>query len=182
MEIDIACESFELQDPLRASFEERLRAIPTKLGAVTSIRVELKKTWVECKATAEMRIPGYTLTVRRSASEVALVIEQLVVGLTRLMRGAVWARDGVEATCRWCRGSRFVHVGEPHDRTETWEPLQLLRTSEGWRGHLEALVCRGCGHVEWFVTDPEQLPIGDAHSTTEVEARPRSPYRSPTGE
>lgn len=53
----------------------------------------------------------------------------------------------------------------------------MLRSAAGeWRGELEALVCRACGHVDWFVRDPNQLPIGD-RGVIEVATRKGEPYR-----
>jgi hypothetical protein len=44
-------------------------------------------------------------------------------------------------------------------------------------GLLELFVCRGCGLVEWYCNDPENLPIGPMYATELVDVRPASPYR-----
>jgi hypothetical protein len=44
------------------------------------------------------------------------------------------------------------------------------------RGMLEAYVCRACGYVEWYCTDPENIPIGPEYMTEEVDAG-SGPYR-----
>ena len=41
-------------------------------------------------------------------------------------------------------------------------------------GLLEALMCRGCGHVEWFVSDPGRISPKQDHVTV-VKAKPPEP-------
>jgi len=45
------------------------------------------------------------------------------------------------------------------------------------KGELEALFCRSCGKVDWFVKDPDEVPIGDEYGTELVEVEPGAPYR-----
>lgn len=44
-------------------------------------------------------------------------------------------------------------------------------------GALEAFVCKACGHVEWFATGAEDIPIGPEHRTELIELKGQSPYR-----
>jgi hypothetical protein len=34
-------------------------------------------------------------------------------------------------------------------------------------GLLQALICRGCGFLEWYTAKPEELPVGARHATRE---------------
>jgi hypothetical protein len=43
-------------------------------------------------------------------------------------------------------------------------------------GELEAFVCRSCGHVEWFASEPGQIPIGPGHRTQLISVG-EDPYR-----
>ncbi|MBA3822016.1 MAG: hypothetical protein H0X17_24235 [Deltaproteobacteria bacterium] len=46
-------------------------------------------------------------------------------------------------------------------------------------GQLEMYICKGCGFVEWYCTDPERIPIGPHFMTELVEygAPPTTPFR-----
>lgn len=55
--------------------------------------------------------------------------------------------------------------------------LQLELDPQIPAGELEALVCRSCGHVEWFADRPEAIPIGLEHRTELIEVKLENPYR-----
>jgi hypothetical protein len=44
-------------------------------------------------------------------------------------------------------------------------------------GLLEMYVCRKCGLVEWYCSDPEHIPIGPQFMTEAVDYSSESPYR-----
>lgn len=44
-------------------------------------------------------------------------------------------------------------------------------------GLLEMYVCRGCGYIEWYCSDPQTVPIGPQFMTELVEQSPDGPYR-----
>ena len=46
-----------------------------------------------------------------------------------------------------------------------------------WRGSLEVYVCRSCGFVEWYCSDPERIPIGPEYMTEEIDVGDTTPYR-----
>ena len=44
-------------------------------------------------------------------------------------------------------------------------------------GLLEMVVCRGCGYVEWFCLDPENIPVGPQYMTERITLEGTTPYR-----
>jgi hypothetical protein len=48
---------------------------------------------------------------------------------------------------------------------------------EHGRGQLETYVCRGCGFIEWYCTDPDDIPIGPHCMTDEITYATDAPYR-----
>jgi len=44
-------------------------------------------------------------------------------------------------------------------------------------GLLEVYVCRKCGFVEWYCSDPERIPIGPVYMTEDVDYESDTPYR-----
>ena len=44
-------------------------------------------------------------------------------------------------------------------------------------GYLEMYICRRCGLVEWYCSDPEHVPIGPQFMTEAVDYGSESPYR-----
>jgi hypothetical protein len=101
------------------------------------------------------------------------------------------------APCARCNGMRFVRAipreysGEYdslHPMTVTQEPRVegklFARTKNVYRpspdlgfGALEMYACLGCGFVEWYCQDPENIPIGPEHMTDVVDYTPDKPYR-----
>jgi len=67
-----------------------------------------------------------------------------------------------------------------HSSTVTADPRWVLGGRNPKRGHgvLRAFFCRSCGFTQWFVEDPETVPIGDDHRTEIVEGVKKSePFR-----
>lgn len=100
--------------------------------------------------------------------------------------------------CGRCNGTSFVRVLALRARLEEYKPLTPLALTFGEQllhpifgngeptsrimperriGHIEAYVCRGCGHTELYVPDADQLPIGPQHGTELFEVAGDSPYR-----
>jgi hypothetical protein len=44
-------------------------------------------------------------------------------------------------------------------------------------GRLEMFVCRGCGFVEWYCSDPASIPIGPHYMTEDIDYASAAPYR-----
>jgi hypothetical protein len=44
-------------------------------------------------------------------------------------------------------------------------------------GTLEAYVCVGCGYLEWYCQDPENIPIGPEYMTDAIDYASPTPYR-----
>jgi hypothetical protein len=44
-------------------------------------------------------------------------------------------------------------------------------------GTLETYACLGCGFVEWYCQDPENIPIGPEFMTEILDTAPQKPYR-----
>jgi hypothetical protein len=108
------------------------------------------------------------------------------------------------APCGKCRGTKIVRV-IPRDHTVRVTSTNYMKgvvlpmrltimptTTRGLlssheyadspepssgRGMLEAYVCRGCGFVEWYCSDPENIPIGPEFMTEELDAGDGGPYR-----
>jgi len=65
-----------------------------------------------------------------------------------------------------------------HPMTVTAEPRWVLwgRNPNHGHGILMQYVCRACGFTEWWVDDPEKIPIGEKYKTallnTESERKP----------
>jgi hypothetical protein len=44
-------------------------------------------------------------------------------------------------------------------------------------GRTEMFVCRGCGFVEWYIDQPETIPIGPHYMTEDIDYSSPGPYR-----
>jgi len=44
-------------------------------------------------------------------------------------------------------------------------------------GYLEMYICRGCGFVEWYCSDPENIPIGPQFMTEAIDYDAGGPFR-----
>ena len=44
-------------------------------------------------------------------------------------------------------------------------------------GYLEMYICRKCGIVEWYCSDPERVPIGPQFMTEAIDYSGEGPYR-----
>lgn len=104
--------------------------------------------------------------------------------------------------CNRCNGMRFIRV-VPRELTATGgdyvsaqaAPMTLtivpmvedpifasgknLQIPDPWngRGLLETYVCRSCGFVEWYCSNPESIPLGPEYMADDVNYETASPYR-----
>lgn len=44
-------------------------------------------------------------------------------------------------------------------------------------GVLEAYICKKCGFIEWYCQAPEEVPIGPAYMTEEIDTEGETPFR-----
>jgi hypothetical protein len=101
--------------------------------------------------------------------------------------------------CRACNGLRFVRAiprevapwvgNEEHQvtcpMTVTFGGVyelgsrRLIADPRRSFGQLEMYVCKGCGLVEWYCSDPERIPVGPHFMTEEIDhgAVAEGPYR-----
>jgi hypothetical protein len=98
--------------------------------------------------------------------------------------------------CERCNGLTFVrslpreYSGEydnPYPMTAAQSPTitnrffglgnSVNRADPRGHGVLEIYTCVGCGFVEWYCQDPDQIPIGPEHLSDLVDYSPESPYR-----
>ena len=105
--------------------------------------------------------------------------------------------------CTRCNGLRFVRV-VPREYTAernvekpgaVVEPMTLTQAplvEKNWilRGNtvhpprigggfgvLETYTCLGCGFVEWYCQNPDQIPIGPEYMSELIDHTPDAPYR-----
>lgn len=184
MSVEIETQGFELEAPDRDRIEKRFHELATRFGPIAPKVVLTKGSWLTVAWTAavEMTVVGWTVTAKRTSNDsLEAVLSELFLAATGLLREVAWQRDGVDHACRWCDGEEFIFVRHPADAIGDGggyaDPMRLVRVSHGdWRGDLETLVCRGCGHVEWFVKDANTLPI-DGKAIFVVKTRKPDPYR-----
>jgi ribosome-associated translation inhibitor RaiA len=186
MDVQITADKPELEASIRQLIEDRLRSLATGLGPFTSARFHLVKApWHSTSADYTLHVilkvpPSWTIEFKSSSYAALTCVDEAFVKLTGLIRRVIWERDGVPDPCRWCGGREFVFVPHPADQTESSDPspMRLVRVNGKWLGELEVLVCRGCGHVEWFVSNPQVLPVG-VQNIGAVNTRVESPFRGP---
>ena len=80
-------------------------------------------------------------------------------------------------TCPKCGGNEIIvahppefgHGSEEYPMTVTAQPRWVFdgRNPHYGIGEMAVLVCRACGFAEWYVKDPESIPIGK-HFKTEM--------------
>ncbi len=101
--------------------------------------------------------------------------------------------------CRACNGGDFVRV-IPREFTQRGQNTHLIAPMTATLaphfvkallfdnypgspdigqglGLLEMVVCRGCGYVEWFCLDPENIPVGPQYMTERITLEGTTPYR-----
>jgi len=44
-------------------------------------------------------------------------------------------------------------------------------------GYLELYICRKCGFIEWYCSDPSTIPLGPAYMTEAIDYESTEPYR-----
>lgn len=100
--------------------------------------------------------------------------------------------------CSKCNGLSFVRavprevspmVGNEYRQLASPMAVTFGGQHAGWLGGinadprrafglLEVYVCRGCGFVEWYCSDPEKIPIGPHFMTESLDyGAPAGPYR-----
>jgi len=184
MKLRIIAAGITVHDEVRQLIERRLNEHAARFGPFTVATITIEKggllelhSW---KVKAEIELPP-SWTVRPDGSAMGAIedaIEAMFIELTALLRHVTWSRDGVPKPCRWCGHETFIYVRHPTDADDTASgaPLRLVKVDGEWRGELEALVCRACGYVDWFVRDPQRLPVG-SRGIIEVTTRKADPYR-----
>jgi hypothetical protein len=101
------------------------------------------------------------------------------------------------APCGKCNGMRFIR-SIPRElaakgQREVASPMAVTYQHEvepGWmvdtplpidprksHGQLEMYICRRCGFIEWYCSDPEHIPIGPAYMTEAIDYDTPAPYR-----
>src|SRR5262245_45079608 len=161
-----------------------MKAIDSRFGPIASATITLTKgRWAEVAWTgrAEVALPtGWTIRPFGLAASLEHAPDRMFGEMTALIRHVTWVRDGVPKPCRWCAGETFIYVRHPADAIEpgdanrpTHKPMRLLGDAGG---ELEALVCRDCGHVDWFVADPQTLPASQ-DGVVLVTTRKDPPFR-----
>ena len=97
--------------------------------------------------------------------------------------------------CAKCNHTKLVRViprelaSDPVTAGASYGPMFAayeLRTRDGevapfhpraGFGVLEAYICKGCGYVEWYCQDPNEIPIGPEYMTEEIETDGSTPFR-----
>ncbi|MBX3129968.1 MAG: hypothetical protein KF718_24845 [Polyangiaceae bacterium] len=83
--------------------------------------------------------------------------------------------------CPKCECSSLLFLREIADATAAFGAgvgaWMLARLPDGTtRGHVQALICRGCGFTELYVYDPDSIPV-DGTVVTRVASPQTSPFR-----
>ena len=97
--------------------------------------------------------------------------------------------------CRACNGMSFIRAipreVAPGENAQVTSPMAVTigGQEQGWLGFgitadtrrafglLEMYVCRGCGYVEWYCSDPKSVPVGPQFMTELIEGEGDGPYR-----
>lgn len=85
--------------------------------------------------------------------------------------------------CPKCQGQSILLVRQIPDSTGLGGAQHIAvvqKSPDAWwertmAGRLEALVCRACGYTEFYVKDPQSIPV-DGKLVSEISPR-RDPYR-----
>jgi hypothetical protein len=101
------------------------------------------------------------------------------------------------APCRCCNGMSFIRAmprevapmleGGPQvtspmavtfgAQESGWLGMHITADTRRMFGLLEMYVCRACGYVEWYCSDPQNVPVGPQFMTDLVEQSDDGPYR-----
>ena len=93
------------------------------------------------------------------------------------------------APCRCCNGLSFIRA-IPREVAQVTSPMAVTIGAQEdgmWGftiasdprrafGLLEMYVCRACGYIEWYCSDPQNVPIGPQFMT-ELAEHDGGPYR-----
>jgi hypothetical protein len=80
----------------------------------------------------------------------------------------------------------YGELGERHEpmavteakQASFWSGNATNRPAPDQRiGELAQYVCRSCGYVQWFASEPQRIPIGTTHRTSLVKGTKQGPYR-----
>jgi ribosome-associated translation inhibitor RaiA len=176
MEITIAAHELTIKPELRAWVEKQFEILSSRFGPIETARIVIRRggftePW---KVTASILAFDTELRPRITADDLQVAFDELLVVAAGRLRSVKWEKFGIAAKCRWCDGEEFLHLRHP---LQAGAPMHLANDGGQQRGRLEALVCRGCGHVEWFVSDPGRIPTKNGDVSI-VRARPApDPYR-----
>ncbi|MFT3691663.1 MAG: HPF/RaiA family ribosome-associated protein [Kofleriaceae bacterium] len=181
MDLHIAPVGWKLEDPLRAWIHQRLTKIDARFGPVVGVDLVIER---EQRAFENWHVrstvSAFEKVFEPSADDRDLeaALDQVFSELAANLRAARWARDGVSEHCRWCDGDEYLHFARPIVFTHhhTRQPFHFAAEGNEERGMLEVLMCRNCGHVEWFSSDPGRVSPKQPGATI-VKARPKNPYR-----
>ena len=178
MDVDIVGHEFAVEAELRAWMTQRIEKIASRFGPIEHARIEIRRAtaWSSVQWAVEMRVSAYAIEIDAAVVEMPdleLAFDDVMIEIAATLRSRRWARDGVAARCKWCDGDEYLHV---HRARQDGRPLHLAadRRTQRAVGLLEALMCRGCGHVEWFVSDPGRISPKQDHVTI-VKAKPPEP-------
>jgi hypothetical protein len=92
-------------------------------------------------------------------------------------------RSGI---CPHCGHNEIIRAKKLHvipSRYTLSEPVGIARLSpyyDDLTGELSLFICRrsDCGFAQWFVSEPEKIPISEAHSTELIRGtKIAGPYR-----
>ncbi|HEY6033737.1 MAG TPA: HPF/RaiA family ribosome-associated protein [Kofleriaceae bacterium] len=178
MDVDIVGYEFAVEPELRTWMTQRIEKIASRFGPVEHARIEIRRAtaWSSVQWAVEMRVRAYATELTAEVVEMPdleLAFDDVMIDIAAQLRSRRWARDGVAERCKWCDGDEYLHV---HRARQDGRPLHLSadRRTQRAVGLLEALMCRGCGHVEWFVSDPGRISPKQDHVTI-VKAKPPEP-------
>jgi hypothetical protein len=80
--------------------------------------------------------------------------------------------------CRFCSGDTWIRslFRSAGGGRSGLEAFPLVPVAGGGRGIFELYVCRDCGSCQWFILNPETIPVGARRGTRLVSHR-TGPYR-----
>ncbi|MEP6861595.1 MAG: hypothetical protein ABJE66_13295 [Deltaproteobacteria bacterium] len=178
MDIEINADDFAIEPELRAWMTQRLEKIASRFGPVDEVGIDIRRAtaWSSVQWALAMRVMAYGTEIHAEVVEMPdleLAFDDVMIAVAAQLRSQRWARDGVASRCKWCDGDEYLHVHRARQDGRPWHLAADRRTHRAV-GLLEALMCRGCGHVEWFVSDPGRISPKQDHVTI-VKAKPPEP-------
>lgn len=182
MKIEFKGLEFEIESVLQEWMTQRLEKIASRFGPIESVAIRIRRiagfTTDRWTVSATCKTEDRVLRAMvEDGADLEVAFDELMILLASQLRAARWERDGVAARCRWCDGDEFLHI---HRARQDGRPLHLASDprTHSIVGLLEALMCRGCGHVEWFASDPGRISAKQEHVTVVRTRPPGEPFRS----